>query len=567
MNFVVSNKEIKFSNQLIPNYRGIWTEKSAKNNFISNNISVVGAGDWRPNAIQISDGQFNMVIQNTLHAGNGLQVTGDGMFSNYYCNTFDNCVNGIQLGWNVLRNSVPGPGANHDDTKIHAHSYRNTAISLLYNFYGRPNVYQNSIKWGSDIHVYNQAIGRNQWDFSSGVVPRISYHFPSPQFPNGIVHNPRRYEMCESGSSPLDTTQGQFNDSQFVDYESETNPVLKWKLMFGIASAFLSSETNEQINNPAISDLVEIEHSIAGRNYIQAANQLSNYNPTNSIESSYKTVYEIWVNNRLGIYSNSFGNNTTRIDTLLIDSNSVYIDTVVVDTAYHCLFTPELNDSLVSILSAIASQNATLENPAAYPARAILWGTKHLLFEDSPLEPLINITGTIDASCSGYQNCTISIITNTGSPTGISTTTDSSGNFFFDGGLLQTLDSSMLYQCFVLLPDSTVLTSNAASWRDLAFSSSIDLSCVSLVPFNQTTSTQTSTITIYPNPGDGHFQLANLPEKWYIAVYSVTGQQVYEKEGEGSNYSSLTPLPSGLYTIKIKSKDNGQESIIKYISM
>jgi hypothetical protein len=71
----------------------------------------------------------------------------------------------------------------------------------------------------------------------------------------------------------------------------------------------------------------------------------------------------------------------------------------------------------------------------------------------------------------------------------------------------------------------------------------------------------------YPNPGDGHFQLANLPEKWYIAVYSVTGQKVYEQEGEGSNYNSLTPLPTGLYTIKIKSKDNGQESIIKYISM
>jgi hypothetical protein len=70
-----------------------------------------------------------------------------------------------------------------------------------------------------------------------------------------------------------------------------------------------------------------------------------------------------------------------------------------------------------------------------------------------------------------------------------------------------------------------------------------------------------------PNPGNGHFQLANLPEKWYIAVYSLTGQQVYEQDGEGLNYSSLIPLPMGLYTIKIKSKDNGQETIIKYISM
>ena len=151
-NFIVENNEINFINNFNPYYKGIWTEKSNSHNIKSNTVQVIGSGDWRPTGIRISDGEKNLVTENILHAGNGLQVTGNGNFSNYYCNTLDNCVNGIQLGWNTLRNPVNIPNAPHNDLNIHGHKY------LFQDFYGRHNIFSNSISWGSDINVYNQSI-------------------------------------------------------------------------------------------------------------------------------------------------------------------------------------------------------------------------------------------------------------------------------------------------------------------------------------------------------------------------------------------------------------------------
>jgi hypothetical protein len=76
-------------------------------------------------------------------------------------------VTGIQLEWNYLRNAVSGPNAAHDEYKIHANK--------IININGRPNSFNNTISWGSDINVYNQAIDRNQWDFVSNNLPKISY--------------------------------------------------------------------------------------------------------------------------------------------------------------------------------------------------------------------------------------------------------------------------------------------------------------------------------------------------------------------------------------------------------
>ena len=119
--FLVKSNKIVFTNSFNAFYRGIWTENSRGQNFLNNNIYSPGSGDWRPSAMRISDGKNNLVADDTMHSGNGLQVTGDGMFSNYYCNTLDNCVVGIQLGWNFLRNSTTAN--THKDEDIHAHQY------------------------------------------------------------------------------------------------------------------------------------------------------------------------------------------------------------------------------------------------------------------------------------------------------------------------------------------------------------------------------------------------------------------------------------------------------------
>jgi hypothetical protein len=132
--FLVKSNNIKFTNSFNAFYRGIWTENSRGQNFLNNNIYSPGSGDWRPSAMRISDGKNNLVADDTMHSGNGLQVTGDGMFSNYYCNTLDNCVIGIQLSWNFLRNKVRPLFLLHNDSRIHAHQY-----STSTDIYGRPN--------------------------------------------------------------------------------------------------------------------------------------------------------------------------------------------------------------------------------------------------------------------------------------------------------------------------------------------------------------------------------------------------------------------------------------------
>lgn len=556
--FLVKNNNVQFSNSVNAFYRGIWTENSGNLNFLSNSVQVIGSGDWRPTAIRISDGRNNLVAENILRAGNGLQVTGNVIFSNYYCNTLDNCVNGIQLGWNTLRNSVTMPNTPHSDLTIHGHKYSSA------NYYGRPNIFTNSIAWGSDINVYNQAIDRNQWDFTNGNIPRISYLFPSTAFPNGIIHNRSRKDMCIISSTDSSEL---YLDSQFVDYQSEQNPVRKWKLMYDIVRDNSSSNSTQQIDNQPIISLVNIEKTIESRDFSLAANQLNSFIPSNSIESSFKTVYSIWVNNQIQSSFHYCGINNTIQDTIWMDSINYITDSLSNDTFYTCLKTSILSDSLVAVLSSIASQDATLVNPAAYPARAILWATNHLLFEDSPLNNFPNISGKIDALCIGFQNCSVSINTNNGLNTGISTISDSSGLYFFDGNQLKNLDSNLQYQLFVQFPDSSSLTSTIDNWKDLAYSSPINFNCVSPAPNpNQTKYiSNLESVILFPNPSNGNFELSNLPNKWYIALYNISGNKIMDKIGMEESVKINLNLSPGIYIIKVISSDDGEETHIKFL--
>jgi hypothetical protein len=550
--FLISNNYVQFTNVLNPTYRGMWSENSPGQNFLMNDISCVGSGDWRPSSLRINDGPKNLVYQNSLHAGFGLQVTGIGLFSNYYCNSLNNCVTGIQLEWNYLRNAVSGPNAAHDEYKIHANK--------IININGRPNSFNNTISWGSDINVYNQAIDRNQWDFVSNNLPKISYLKKSALFPNGIVHQTKRQNPCDAGLIPMDSS---ILDTVFVEYQNDTNFVFKWKLMHSIARDYISGNTNQKVNNAGICKLVNIEKSIQNGKFEIADSLLNIYIPCNYIESDFKKVYEIWVSKNSISNLNQLPSSFYRLDTIWKDSLDFALDSLMSDSSCKIINQIELADSLINQLSKIASQNATLFNPASYPARAILYGTKHLLFSDSLVEFLPNITGNIESACTGYQNCEIQIFEDSGNFTGINTYTDSNGYFLFGGNQLKSLDSTKFYYLKSVLADSTIITSNSDYWKSLAYNGSWVFSC--LKPIQLKNTTLNNLPKFYPNPGNSILTFDNLPENWYISIYNLAGQQIYAAKGSEIKFEFKHNLTQGIYSIQIKDTKNGKVTNEKYM--
>ncbi|WP_394758383.1 endonuclease [Flavobacterium sp.] len=66
---------------------------------------------------------------------------------------------------------------------------------------------------------------------------------------------------------------------------------------------------------------------------------------------------------------------------------------------------------------------------------------------------------------------------------------------------------------------------------------------------------------IYPNPSNGNFSIkfANSNENYFLEIYSLIGQKVFEKENANSNVS-VSNLQPGIYLIKIT---KGSESVTK----
>jgi endonuclease I len=57
--------------------------------------------------------------------------------------------------------------------------------------------------------------------------------------------------------------------------------------------------------------------------------------------------------------------------------------------------------------------------------------------------------------------------------------------------------------------------------------------------------------TIYPNPSNGNFSVANSNKSYSIEVYNIIGQKVYERKNTTDSALSLTAINKGVYLIKI----------------
>ncbi len=555
--FTIDTNNVEFTNALQPFYNGVLAENSNGLNFIGNAINSNSYGDWRPNAIKMSEGKNSLVYYNVLHGGNGLQVTGNGMFSNYYCNRFNSCVNGIQLGWNFLRNKSTLNPTQHDDVKIHANLY-----PVNNNIIARPNNFDNTFLWGADINVYTNAVDRNQWDFVQNLKPVISYLAKPSTAPFEIAHNLNRKNPCVEISAGLVSPIGN-NHVAFADIQ---DTVLQWKLKYGIMHDYFDASSDQWIADSSLLKLVKIESLIQKLNYNAALPELNFYFPTNSIELDFKTVYQIWVLNRLQNINTIIGTNAKIVDTVWTDSINYYIDTFSSDSAIYSINCAALNDSLVQILSNIAGQDAILKNPAAYPARAILWADRQLQFYDAPLQFYPNVTGYVTGSCLGGidSGLFVGLFNNQDVYTGIGTKTTDSGFFLLNGQELKALDTTANYYLSTLLSDSSWINSSMATWHQLAFQSFNRLECaISSNPLLKNVTQTAQRIIVSPNPSADGFQLANMPQNWRLLVTSMDGRVVLEKFSAGN--FSLNRLTTGIYMLTIEDLKNHAISHIKII--
>jgi hypothetical protein len=555
-NFSIRLNEIKFTTIANPFYNGILSENSIKLNFIENQINSNITSDWRNIGIKCSEGRDNLVHENTIGAGKGLQVTGNGIFSNYYCNTFNNCINGIQLGFNILRNraNLITP---HNDYRIHAHI--TTGINPIF---GRPNVFNNTFLWGSDIDVHNNTIPFNQWDFTliNSKIPIISITYPNPPGLT-IKHRVNRYNPCyETFELPP------LNPFNILDYDSLSDSILKWKLKYSINRYNQEGLTAQWVDDANIIAIQKMEDSIQVQSYAGAKAILDNFTPILAIDSAFKTVFSIWINNRLTLDTAWLGQNVLLNDTAWTDSANYTVQSIYIDTVSYSLHYKPLTDNEVEILTNIAELDATLINPAAYPARAILWGERHLQFSDPAIPFYPNIVGYVLAPCGGGSDTgvVIKLYDSLGVFTGIKTETQDSGFFIIEGTKLNTLSLGMKYYISAMLSNGTVST-DKATYTQLALQSYHMFDCTE--PLNKRTIKKNTplkkeAIIIHPNPSSVGFTFSPMPENWSISIIDIVGKIILVKQGSGNINIETGVLPQGIYTATIVNT-NTNEKITK----
>lgn len=562
--FKIDTNFIQFTTILNKQYSGISAERVQNINYIKDSIIIDPtivyntSGTYKNGGFGFvnTDGKFSLIHNNTLKGGIGLQVNGNAIFSNYYCNNFDNCINGLQLARNSVLRNPANCATPHNDDLIHADAYSTNGV------YGRPNNFYKAVSWGADIDFKPTNGYRHQWDFVFSRIPTIVY--AGLKSGCGIEHAKNRTNPC--GTSYIGTS---ISDSltPYIEINDIQDSVLKWKMKYDIIRDYLSGNTSQQLVEPQISGIISIENQIRDENYTAAKTALNAYSPSNYIEADYKTVYNTWVDYKLNTPTNTIGSNKFQYDTIYTDSINFYIDTLIADNQYTVKYMTDFPDSLVSVLEPIARQSASNTNPAAVPARAILWAMKQLQYFDTltPIYP--NITGYVNETCATGSCINVYLKDSAHQYTGIQTVTQDSGFFAISGSLLQSLDSNKLYYLAAQLPDSTWVNTGMAKYTDLAFSSYHVLDCnnYQVQSLKTNNAAAIGKIIINPNPTQGYINLSNMPADWLLEITDISGKNILSKQGKDNTVISLHLYTKGLYFINITNTKTYQRETHKVI--
>ena len=594
VNAVITGNRIRFTQQLSPgnpDYCGISSTRGFGLNYFNNTIyhhNYSGLlNDIRPVAMQVTDGQHNLLAENTFRAGKGLVTNGAGnIFSNYYCNHFQECVVGLELNNSMLRNFAM-PSFTYNEKLVHGHKFGNDTFSRTNAFLPTPRGTSKPAglvrpAGSTDIRVMARQDRTNQWDFPQGfVLPRIDYP-NGRRSPRGIVHNENRKLMCNDTwiwgdrifrKDAVDTLSG---NQQIPEVDSF---VSNWKLNYAACrTAYFDSQSLSSFDSGLVK-LVYIESLLSLGANSQAYSLLNNWNPSHTIESDFKSVYSIICEARLSADSIFINDNSEiHADTLWTAETEYVIDTVTGASGFWLKQNAVYSDSAIDSLIQIARKDGLYTSPAAYVARAVLEAERQLFFHDTVYQVLNSVSGRLDSSCNWLTEDSlvrVEIIDNLGSPTGVYTYADADGYFWFGGGLMRSLDSTSTYTIAARLTDSSWISTDTllhhyhlGTWGEHV------LSCIPYqVQYTNNTARaqkqewRSDLVQVSPNPTAGLCKLEGLPNgPWQLTVIDLKGRLLLNTTGDGSfSLLDISSLTTGIYIIRIQDSTTGKTAHARII--
>lgn len=390
---------------------------SGGNNFFDNSIN----GNRYCIAARATNSANTLFNGNTSNAGTGLLAIGSMLYSNYYCNTFASAYKGITLRDHALRNSF---FAQHGDANSGARDN---------NYSPKPNG-----KPHTGIHLENSTEAFNQWLFSTAWgLPVITSNGGGTNIFYGYEYN-----SCGAPGTPGGGPIGEVA-SQI------TNPVALFWEQYGRQQQYLMGYDSVPDSNANVVNLIDAENLIAIQDYTSALSIVNSLvvtpsAPDEEIMTDYKLLYRTYLAYRI---ADTIGRN--------------------------------MNDSMVAILTAIATKNPVTESPAAHSARAILWDERHLEFGNEP-EPALLLTGFVNnTSCTGsITGLPAYLVDANGNIVEGPIYTDSDGQFAFDGGLVSLYENDINpYKVRIIFPNGSIIESVTGTVTELAKNGEIELTC------------------------------------------------------------------------------------------
>ncbi|MCG9880998.1 MAG: T9SS type A sorting domain-containing protein, partial [Bacteroidia bacterium] len=270
---------------------------------------------------------------------------------------------------------------------------------------------------------------------------------------------------------------------------------------------------------------------------------------------------------------NDFVNKIARIEYFIqnkkIDSAKTIVNSISTNNPlekelldiYTLLFQTKRNKQKLTakeeeLLLHIARKNQFTQSIASPLARTIAKQILHIDIYDS-IEFIPEIKGTISSNCTigNKAGLMVQLVNMDTSPTGIFTTTDSSGSFIISGKQLNKLSSVLNYKLICIFPDSSKAQSNANTLGSFMQVKGVELYCQTNLLKTKKSEDKSSEIPqntkIYPNPSNGIFTIENGQENSEAIVYDLLGKIVFTQKLSNKINIDLSTQPKGVYFIKI----------------
>ncbi|MDO8999200.1 MAG: T9SS type A sorting domain-containing protein [Bacteroidota bacterium] len=270
---------INYSSNINAGATGIRNYNSPQTKIKTNTVNSSNSADWQNIGIDVSDSPMMFVWSNNISAGRGIEQRLNMTNANVMCNTLSNCVIGIQLGWEWLRNTGDVHG--------------------IVNVYNRKNTFVGGLQPGYDMECYYSSPSLNQW-----VTPntnQITYTGVTGNIIADANATPNNY-VCGTSSRMAGGNNGnEQNETENMAMKmSVANATLlanykAWhdKFTAKCNNKNLTIQSLSATDNQRLVNLVTVNEHLTAKNYSMAAVLLQNTSTGNVYENNLATVYNI----------------------------------------------------------------------------------------------------------------------------------------------------------------------------------------------------------------------------------------------------------------------------------